>query len=153
MSHIATPGFVIPERMLPDGSIEWASYQGSPGDLVRRLEEYDPRLSLVMNTREDRWELWRLGEDGKARRISTLAGLDRLPNGDQLLAQIAAFDTHRGYDPVEAMIAEDDRLLASRRRDFADEQEDVADKLHWALANDLSSHAPAARPIPTGGRP
>lgn len=152
MSHAATPGFVIPERMLPDGSIQWAPHNGTPGDLVRRIEEYDPRLSLVMNTKKDRWELWRMGEDGKARRIGSLASLDRLPNGDQLIAQIAAYDTQRGYDPVADMVAADEKHLAQSRSELADQQEDSADKLHWALANDLSSHAPAARPIPLGGR-
>lgn len=148
---LATPEFVIPDRQLPDGSYTFKEHRSATG-LVEALKEYDPRLSLVINTKDDRWELWRLGEDNKARRIGTLPDRHRIPSATHLIAQLKAHDTRLGYDPVEDMIATEAADERRRDRDFGDYLEDRGDRLHHALANDLSSHAPAARPIPLGGR-
>lgn len=150
---LATPAFLIPERRLPDGSLEWGTFDGSAGELLRRLREYDPDLSLVMNTAKGRWEIWLTGADRKARFTGLkLDGLDRLPNADQMLATIRANDWRYKDDPIGDLLAEEDRIEQARRRDFEDSQDEPADKLHHALAKDLSAHAPAARPIPLGGR-
>ena len=149
---IATPELLIPGRQLPDGSVEWTERGTTADAVVDRLKQYDPRLSLVMNFEAGEWEVWRMGEDNKPRRISRLDNGGRVPNADQLIAQLAAYDTRKGYDPVQAIIDEEDR--AERQRDAALEEAvgDGHDRLHHALANDLSAHAPAARPIPLGGR-
>jgi hypothetical protein len=149
---LASPEFLIPQGMLPDGRIEFVEHRSSAESVVERLREYDPALSLRINAVDDCWEIWRMCEDRKARRVGKLDGTHRLPSADHLIAQLAAFDSRLGFDPYEAMVAEEDRIERERRQDFADEQEDRADKLHYALSKDLSAHAPAARPIPLGGR-
>lgn len=149
---IATPDFLIPDGMLPDGSITWTEKGSTADAVVERLREYDPRLSLILNVEAGEWEVWRMGEDNKARRISRLNNGGKVPNGDQLIAQLAAYDTRKGYDPAEAIIAEEDRAERLRDAELEEAVGDGHDRLHHALAHDLSAHAPAVRPIPLGGR-
>lgn len=149
---IATPEFLIPGRQLPDGSVEWTEKGTSADHVIERLKAYDPRLSLVLNFEAGEWEVWRMGEDGKPRRISRLDNGGKVPNADQLIAQLAVYDTHKGYDPAEAIIAEEDRAERRRAAEMEEAIGDGHDRLHHALAHDLAPHAPAARPIPLGGR-
>ena len=149
---IATPEFLIPAGQLPDGTVEWAEKGTTAEHVVERLKQYDPRLSLTLNMVAGEWEVWRMGEDNKPRRISRLDNGGKVPNADQLIAQLAAYDTHKGYDPVAEMDAHDRALERRQAAELEEAVGDGHDRLHHALANDLSSHAPAARPIPLGGR-
>lgn len=142
---IATPEFVIPSGRLPDGRITFEAHRDTDG-LVEALTNYDPALSLVRNVRAHRWEVWRMCEDNRPRCIAKIAQ-DPVPAKNQLLAQLAAYDTRRGFDPVADIQRAEDLEERRRDRDFDDEASDLGDKLHHALAHDLHAHAPAVRPI------
>lgn len=149
---IATPEFLIPAGQLPDGTVEWTEKGTSADYVVERLKAYDPRLSLTLNVKVGEWEVWRMGEDNKPRRIARLDNGRKVPNADQLIAQLAAYDTHKGFDPLAAAIKADEELERRKNAELEEAVGDGHDRLHHALANDLSAHAPAARPIPLGGR-
>lgn len=146
---IATPEFLIPEGQLPDGSIQWTEKGSTAEHVVERLRAYDPRCSLVLNFKVGEWEVWRMCEDQRPRRLARLDNGGKVPNADQLIAQLAAFDTRRGYDPIADADADERALERAQAHALEEAVGDGHDRLHHALAHDLD--LPAARPIPLGG--
>ena len=68
---------IAPSR-LPDGSTVWNDTSGDVGQVVTMLREYDPRLSLVRNNTEGRWEVWRQCED-EVRQCEAMLRRHRIP--------------------------------------------------------------------------
>jgi hypothetical protein len=144
--------FIIPDRALPDGSIEWREHTGTAAGLTKALKDYDPRLALVLSIQTDEWEIWRTGEDNVPRRISRLGNNGRIPSIDATLNQLKAYDTRNGYDPFAEAVADDDRRAIARAQEFEDQNAELADKLHHGLSKDLAAHEPAVRPVSMGTR-
>lgn len=148
---LATPSdHLIAARFLPDGSVVMEETGGAVGETIAAIRAYDPRVSLVRNTELDRWELWRLCEDGVPRRVGSRSGA-RVPHGATLVAHLAEHDTQRGYDPIAAVDAHNAAVDRERDRVFDDFAEEHADKLAHALGRDTGEPMQSGRFVRIGG--
>lgn len=149
MTALHTPHLIAPSQV-GDGRTVWHETSGDVATVVECLRAYDDRLSLVRNVADNTWEVWRLCEDGEARRIAHRPGA-RFPNGPSLVRFIAEHDTRRGYDPVADTIAHNDRIDAERAARHDERAEQAADKLALALGRDLDMPAQDGRLYAMGG--
>jgi len=94
--------------------------------------EGDPRLALYRNG--DRWELWRLCEDGEYRMITRSKPGVALDH--RLIRFLVTHDTRRGYDPKKDVDTHNAGIERDRDREATARNEDFADKLRWALKKD-----------------
>lgn len=151
---------IIAPRSLPDGRIEWEPQTG----IVRKLREGDPTmgwegdptLSLVLNlewcrpddgAKVGRWEVWRQTDDGGSTLICGCprpTGRAMAMPGNELIRALMRHDS-RHVDVGAQVLAENDAVLAARRRAAREHYEATADKLHHALNRDLDNPAPAGR--------
>lgn len=142
MAHDVYP---LERGMLPDGTVVFEE-RGKAADVDAALKAYDPRCWLLRNHTEGAWEIWRANEDGTQGRVGSWRH-ELLPHPMQVVADLAAHDTRRGYDPLAAH----DALDAARERAEDAAAEEIAlasaDRLHYEWVDEISSHAPAARPL------
>lgn len=148
MQHREHP--IVPGR-LPDGSVVMER-RGAAADLITALEKYDPLCALIHNTVDGTWEIWRANEDFTMGRVGRFHG-ETLPHPAQVIADLAAHDTRRGYDPYAAMAAADAARAAASEYAFLERTGDAAERMAWELQDEIRPHLPAARPIPLGPNP
>lgn len=143
-----------------DGSTTWENEQPDIGQRIREGDATlgwlgDPLLELRAHPhyidadnvdRGTRWEVWRHHEDGEPTLVASKFG--KL-NGEQLIRNLAAHDT-RTHDIATELIAARDARLEALKRDAADENAGIADKLAWALGKDLGAPAQSGRVFATG---
>lgn len=100
------------------------------GDQTRGWEG-DPRFTLAWNRQEQRWELWRRENDEQYRLFARSKPDHPFPV--DIIDEIVAHDTRRGYDPkrdIDAHNSAVDRELAYQR---AQKRGPAVEKLAWAL--------------------
>lgn len=137
-------------RQLPDGTMVWEE-RGKARDVIAALRAYDERCSLVRNFEDATWEIWRKNEDGTQGRVGVWRQ-EYLPEPLQVVASLHAHDTRRGYDPIAALARKESERQLSIDATLTEIAEASADRVHYELVDEISAHAPAARPISTGPR-
>jgi hypothetical protein len=111
-------------------------------EIVRRIQhgypelgwEGDPRLAVYWNRETERWEIWRLCEDGEYRMILRSAPRTRLD--ERVIHVLLQHDAWRGYDPKVAVDRHNARVDREKERIASERNEDLADKLAHALKKD-----------------
>lgn len=133
---------------LPDGRTVWEE-RGKARDVLDAIRAYDPRYSLVRNHDENQWEIWRANETGPANRSMIFPG-EPLPHPSQVLDWLFRHDLWRGYDPVAELDREDRLRELELDKLLSEIAESSADRMHYELVDEFSSHMPAARPMYLG---
>lgn len=146
---------LVAARALPDGSFEVTDQR----DAIDRLRNGDatlgwsgdPNLGLVLNTVEQRWEVWYHCADG----------VDRLAmhrphepgQGLPIVSLIRAIVKHdtRHIDVVGEAEAANVKLAADRQARFRERTGDAGDRLAFALGRDLDMPAQDGRVYPLHG--
>lgn len=138
-------GLVVPSK-LPDGRVEWHEHRDLSDRLTRGDATLgwggDPEMHLVCNVKAQRWEVWRVCEDGVDRMMLHRDGLGA--PGLDLIRALVAGDT-RHIDVIGDLVRDNDRMEADRRAAERDRMSESADKLAHALARDLDLAAPAGK--------
>lgn len=140
--------FLPPGAMTP-GIVDWDQAQ----DVSDRITRGDPtlgwsgddRMRLVRNFVRDRWEIWRVGDDG-IDRCEMSKGGDRL-DGPALIRLLVAHDT-RHVDVVGDTIRANEKAREDALRGDEDAQSERADRLAHALSRDLDMAAPDGKIYP-----
>lgn len=134
-------------RFLPDGS---SLYMDS--DFLDRLHNGAPELGWVGDERlgiymaDGRIEIWRLCEDGVPRKIMQSKPGHRFLNSDTLRF-LAEHDSRsrRQYDVVRETLDYNASEKARRREDARAQNEEYADRFHYALLRDIGAHEGGSR--------
>lgn len=101
--------------------------------------EGDPRLAVYLRARQQRFEVWRLEDDGQYRRVCQAPpGRTLTPQAiNRLIGRLVSIDTHRGFDPVAAVDHAETATDKARDAAMADRvRNDLADRLAHALKRD-----------------
>lgn len=94
----------------------------------------DERLALY-RTKDNRWELDRLCEDGVMRTICR--SRPGLPLDLGLIVMLVKHDSRRGHDPAEEVIKHNEDLQARRDKEAADALMEPMDKVMWGVVKDV----------------
>lgn len=93
---------------LPTGKTVWLDLEVQ--SFVDRLKAYDDRLALIKDNPTGRWEIWRVGEDGKEHFILRSKPGAKL-DAAKVIGMLQAGDTRApGNDPIGRMIANNERV-------------------------------------------
>lgn len=98
--------------------------------------EGDERLELAWNREEQRFELWRLEDDGQYHLVCRNRPGQRLVDMN-LIKRLVEMDRQRGYDPKTAIDAHNDKIDKEIMDQKTAEYEQVAEKLKWAVKKDM----------------
>jgi hypothetical protein len=147
---------ILAARALPDGRYEYAE----TSRIIDKLRdgdptlgwEGDPTLSLVLNTQEGVWELWRQNaerHDAPPVKIATCPNKGMMP-GDELIRAVMSWDSrrHNRYQQIEN---ENASLMKRRNDEFHEDMQAAGEKLHWALSKDLGMPAVDKKLYTLGG--
>lgn len=127
-------GLIHPETIA--GRVVWSQSGTSPGDLADKLRYGDPtrgwegdeRMALCFSPEDDRWEVWRLDHDKY--HLVAVKPADQ-PLDERIIDHLIARDTRRGFDPIKAVEANNDKVVAARREATAAEFAQNLDKLRY----------------------
>lgn len=134
-------GLVHPTTV--DGNSLWMAPEVE--DIVHALHygdatlgwEGDPRLALY-RTSDNRWELWRLEEDGEYRRFMRSKPNARLDN--RLIMELVAHDTRRGFDAHTSISGHNARLEKERDEKLQAVTTEALEKVYHAARKDIGHH-------------
>lgn len=105
------------------------------GDPVKGWEG-DSRLELYFNGTEERFEVWRLEDDGEYRFVCRSA--PGVPFDDRIIDALISWDGRRRAQPIEQTVIEHntrrDAETAARRDEWV--AEEAAPRLHHAFRKD-----------------
>lgn len=96
--------------------------------------EGDERLALY-HTKDGRWELDRLGEDGVLRTICR--SRPGLPLNVGLIEHLVRHDARRGHDAAGDVIEHNVALQNRKDRDAVDALLEPMDKVMWGIVKDV----------------
>lgn len=119
-------------RMLVESDVLDIGRRIAQGD---ELWRGDPTMGLFWNPVEGMFEVW--GED--------IAGTPYLAAAHthadaRLILKLVEGDWQKGLAKVNALQAAEAKRKADEARAFADQNEELADKLHFALVKDIGQH-------------
>lgn len=148
-------GYLQVEVELADGR-KVIEERGKVADVQTALTNYDPGLVLVRDFGDESrrrvpgWEVHRKDPDTAHQgRVARVDG-DYLPDPGWWVADIAAHDTRRGYDPYVETVVRAEREREAREAEAVDKLMESSDEIHYQLVDEFSAHAPATRPMPLG---
>ena len=134
------PGLVHPEviegrRVWLDGPMQDVIDKLHRGDPAKGWDG-DPALEVYFEPVEQRWELWRLEDDGEYR--MTCRSKPGVPFDERLIEHLVAHDRRRFttslHDQIAAKNDAVDRDIKRRNDDYINEE--VNPRMNWALKKD-----------------
>jgi hypothetical protein len=130
------PEWVAGRRLWMDTLMRDLIHKLHYGDPVKGWEG-DPNLAVYWNAPEERWEVWRLEDDGEYRIVCR--SLPGVVFNDKLIDNLLAWDRRRRsialHEEIERTNERLDADTARRRDEWASEE--VAPRLRHALRREL----------------
>jgi hypothetical protein len=132
---LAHPEWVGGRRLWMDGAMREVIRKIQCGDPVRGWEG-DPNLAVYWDQPNERWELWRLEDDGEYRKVCQ--STPGIPFDERVIDGLVSWDQRRRKIDLHAEVtAHNDRVRAERMRPHHEYMtEEAAPRLRHAMAKD-----------------